>query len=161
MWVGRSEVCSDVFIAPCFSSASFSLNVLTVNLRTLFPPASQLVIEKTAFGAKAYTGGYAEVPTWDDILDILDLWRWRELRGQGWPAYRARLLDILAPCHWWLRIYTFKDMRLDVMAGVTVCLILIPQGMGYAKNAGMLPVAGLYSACTQRTGRRWGACPRS
>ena len=34
------------------------------------------------------------------------------------------------------------------MAGITVCLILIPQGMGYAKNAGMLPVAGLYAACT-------------
>ena len=74
--------------------------------------------------------------------------QWRELRGQGWPAFWQRWLDLLAPCNWWIRIYTFKDFRLDFAAGITVALILIPQGMGYAKTAGMLPIAGLYAACT-------------
>ena len=74
--------------------------------------------------------------------------QWRELIGQGWGPTGHRWLNILAPCNWWIRQYTFKDFRLDLFAGITVALIVIPQGMGYAKNAGMLPIAGLYAAST-------------
>ena len=34
----------------------------------------------------------------------------------------------------------------DVLAGVTVALVLIPQALAYAKLAGMPPERGLYAA---------------
>jgi len=40
--------------------------------------------------------------------------------------------------------YTQKDFRVDLMAGLTVGIMLVPQGMAYAYLAGMPPVYGLY-----------------
>ena len=37
-------------------------------------------------------------------------------------------------------------MRADVVAGITVALILVPQAMAYAELAGLPPVYGLYAA---------------
>lgn len=46
----------------------------------------------------------------------------------------------------WLSNYRRKDFRRDSVAGFTVGIILIPQGMAYAMIAGLPPVYGLYAA---------------
>jgi SulP family sulfate permease len=45
-----------------------------------------------------------------------------------------------------IRHYDRTWLRADMLAGVTVCALLIPQGMAYGELAGVEPVAGLYAA---------------
>ncbi|ANW96478.1 sulfate transporter [Wenyingzhuangia fucanilytica] len=46
----------------------------------------------------------------------------------------------------WLPTYDTKFLKGDVFAGITVGVLLIPQGMAYAMIAGLPPVFGLYTA---------------
>ncbi len=46
----------------------------------------------------------------------------------------------------WGRDYTVDKLRLDLIAGMIVLVITIPQSIAYALLAGMPPVAGLYAA---------------
>lgn len=56
------------------------------------------------------------------------------------------LLDRYIPITDWLRDYTTSDLRKDARAGLTVGIMLIPQGMAYALLAGLPPIYGLYAA---------------
>lgn len=49
----------------------------------------------------------------------------------------------LAP---WLSRYDRRDFPRDLLAGLTVAVMLVPQGMAYAMLAGMPPVTGLYAS---------------
>ena len=46
----------------------------------------------------------------------------------------------------WLPSYKKKHLKGDVVAGITVAIILIPQGIAYALIAGLPPIYGLYTA---------------
>jgi sulfate permease, SulP family len=46
---------------------------------------------------------------------------------------------------WW-RSYRRADLPLDISAGMTVGVLLVPQGMAYASLAGLPPITGLYAA---------------
>ncbi len=46
----------------------------------------------------------------------------------------------------WLEGYTLSRLQADVIAGLTVALVLIPQSMAYAQLAGLPPYYGLYAA---------------
>ena len=46
----------------------------------------------------------------------------------------------------WLPNYKKTDFSKDLVAGLTVGVILIPQAMAYAMIAGLPPVYGLYAA---------------
>lgn len=46
----------------------------------------------------------------------------------------------------WLPIYDKKLFRYDLIAGLTVGVMLIPQAMAYAMLAGLQPIHGLYAA---------------
>ena len=46
----------------------------------------------------------------------------------------------------WLRRYDRRDLGTDLGAGLTVAVMLVPQGMAYALLAGMPAVAGLYAS---------------
>ncbi len=46
----------------------------------------------------------------------------------------------------WLPGYRWRDLRGDLLAGLTVGVMLIPQGMAYAMLAGMPPIYGLYAS---------------
>ncbi len=45
-----------------------------------------------------------------------------------------------------LKGYDSTLLRSDFFAGITVCIMLVPQGMAYALLAGMPPIYGLYGA---------------
>jgi len=46
----------------------------------------------------------------------------------------------------WFKGYEKSFLRVDLIAGLTVAVVLIPQAMAYAMLAGMPPVYGLYAA---------------
>ena len=46
----------------------------------------------------------------------------------------------------WLRRYDRRDLGTDLGAGLTVAVMLVPQGIAYALLAGMPAVAGLYAS---------------
>jgi SulP family sulfate permease len=55
-------------------------------------------------------------------------------------------LKTILPITDWLPHYQKKDIKGDISAGLTVGIMLIPQGMAYAGIAGLPPVYGLYAA---------------
>ncbi|MEU5939655.1 sulfate permease [Micromonospora sp. NPDC047548] len=54
----------------------------------------------------------------------------------------ARVVPLLG----WLRRYDRVTLRHDLIAGLTVAVMLVPQSMAYAALAGMPPVTGLYAS---------------
>ena len=58
---------------------------------------------------------------------------------------RARL-ERLLPFLGWPRHWGDGGLRGDVIAGLTVALVMIPQSLAYAKLAGLPPQVGLYAA---------------
>ncbi|WP_201556446.1 SulP family inorganic anion transporter [Psychrobacter sp. 72-O-c] len=56
------------------------------------------------------------------------------------PSIAARLIPA------WLRHYQITSLPTDVVAGLVVGVLVIPQSLGYAVLAGLPPVYGLYAA---------------
>jgi SulP family sulfate permease len=50
------------------------------------------------------------------------------------------------PALQWLRSYDIQTAKSDLSAGLTVGMMLIPQGMAYAMLAGLDPIYGLYTS---------------
>ena len=48
----------------------------------------------------------------------------------------------------WISNYRSDYFKRDLLAGITVAVLLIPQGMAYALIAGLPPIYGLYAALT-------------
>jgi len=56
------------------------------------------------------------------------------------------MLERFLPGLRWMRDYRREWLRGDLFAGLTVGVMLIPQGMAYAMIAGLPPIYGLYSS---------------
>ncbi|XP_038690887.1 sulfate transporter 4.1, chloroplastic-like isoform X1 [Tripterygium wilfordii] len=55
-------------------------------------------------------------------------------------------IETFLPCYRWIRTYRWREyLNVDLMAGTTVGVMLVPQAMSYAKLAGLQPIYGLYS----------------
>ncbi|XP_009757060.1 probable sulfate transporter 3.5 isoform X3 [Nicotiana sylvestris] len=50
------------------------------------------------------------------------------------------------PIFEWLPKYNFKLLKYDLLAGITIASLAIPQGISYAKLANIPPIIGLYSS---------------
>lgn len=57
-----------------------------------------------------------------------------------------RLIQRLFPFLTWLPNLSRDDIRRDLIAGITVATVLVPQAMAYARLAGLPAVYGLYAA---------------
>ncbi|CAA0809402.1 Sulfate transporter 4.1- chloroplastic [Striga hermonthica] len=59
---------------------------------------------------------------------------------------RTEWIQLFLPCHRWISNYKWREyLQADLMAGMTVGVMLVPQSMSYAKLAGLHPIYGLYS----------------
>lgn len=55
-------------------------------------------------------------------------------------------IEQFLPCYRWISRYKWREyLQPDLMAGITVGVMLVPQSMSYAKLAGLHPIYGLYS----------------
>ncbi len=59
---------------------------------------------------------------------------------------RINLTLDLAPFLPWLKVYDKNKLHRDLVAGLTVATVLVPQSMAYALLAGMPPIYGLYAS---------------
>jgi SulP family sulfate permease len=57
-----------------------------------------------------------------------------------------KIIQSIFPIMQWLPNYRKEELKGDVFAGITVGIMLIPQGMAYAMIAGLPPVYGLYAS---------------
>ncbi len=55
-------------------------------------------------------------------------------------------LQRLLPFLNWFRAYNVESLRQDILSGLTVALVLVPQSMAYAQLAGLPAYYGLYAA---------------
>ena len=70
------------------------------------------------------------------------------------PSIAERLFPFLA----WTADYSGGAFKSDLIAGLTVAVVIIPQSMAYALLAGLPPVYGLYaSAVTPLVAALWGS----
>ena len=59
----------------------------------------------------------------------------------------ARFILALFPILRWLPLYNWKrDFVCDVIAGFTVAVMQVPQGLAYAILANVPPIIGIYTA---------------
>ena len=49
-------------------------------------------------------------------------------------------------CQPWLRKVSWQSLGKDLIAGITVSAVLIPESMTYAAMAGLPPIYGLYAS---------------
>ncbi|MFW2177570.1 MULTISPECIES: SulP family inorganic anion transporter [unclassified Moraxella] len=61
------------------------------------------------------------------------------------PQLLSWLTSIFRLPHWW-RTYQKANFSQDILAGLIVGILVIPQSLGYAMLSGLPPVYGLYSA---------------
>ncbi|KFK26191.1 hypothetical protein AALP_AA8G214500 [Arabis alpina] len=57
-----------------------------------------------------------------------------------------KLLEYFVPVFEWLPKYNLQKLRYDLLAGITITSLAVPQGISYAKLASVPPIIGLYSS---------------
>ncbi|KAJ6849386.1 putative sulfate transporter 3.3 [Iris pallida] len=62
--------------------------------------------------------------------------------GTRWALAARYLLPVLA----WAPAYSLSDLKSDLVSGLTIASLAIPQGISYAKLANLPPIIGLYSS---------------
>ena len=71
------------------------------------------------------------------------------------------MVERIFPFLKWVRGYNGETAVRDLLAGLTVAVVLVPQSMAYAMLAGLPPVIGLYaSALAPAIAALWGSSPQ-
>ena len=67
--------------------------------------------------------------------------------ARGWRSSKLfKRARYYIPSIRWIPRYRLADLPSDLIAGLTIAFVLIPQGLSYASLAGLPPVYGLYTA---------------
>ncbi|KAI9161513.1 hypothetical protein LWI28_018151 [Acer negundo] len=67
-------------------------------------------------------------------------------KNQQWSRKLFLALQFLFPIFQWAPEYNLKLFRSDIISGLTIASLAIPQGISYAKLANLPPIVGLYSS---------------
>ncbi|KAK6148877.1 hypothetical protein DH2020_016402 [Rehmannia glutinosa] len=67
-------------------------------------------------------------------------------KDQTWLRKFVLGLQFLFPVFQWGPNYSFELLKSDVVSGLTIASLAIPQGISYAKLANLPPIIGLYSS---------------
>ncbi|KAH0466723.1 hypothetical protein IEQ34_003961 [Dendrobium chrysotoxum] len=70
----------------------------------------------------------------------------RQFKQEKGGRRAIRALQYFFPIFEWAPNYTFSFFRADLIAGITIASLAIPQGISYAKLANLPPILGLYSS---------------
>ena len=72
-----------------------------------------------------------QYPASNAPVDVVTKGKLKEVWGdfsQGWPSSWIEWIQFFFPCVRWMRIYDWRaDLKLDIMAGLTVGTMLVPQ----------------------------------
>jgi MFS superfamily sulfate permease-like transporter len=77
--------------------------------------------------------------------------------GSSIRTQHAMRLQDVAPGLRLLRTYRRHWLPKDVIAGIVLTTLLVPQGMAYAELAGLPPITGLYTTIRNERSR-WRPC---
>ncbi|CAJ0584645.1 unnamed protein product, partial [Mesorhabditis spiculigera] len=83
-----------------------------------------------------------EVPLWQQGLELGKDWAKSLCSTRGLIKTAKRRIPITS----WARKYRVKNLMADIIAGVTVGIYNVPQGMAYSVLASLPPVYGLYAS---------------
>ncbi|XP_030456655.1 sulfate transporter 3.1-like [Syzygium oleosum] len=70
----------------------------------------------------------------------------RQFRSQSPSRKLVMGLQYFVPILEWAPRYTFDSFKADLVAGITIASLAVPQGISYAKLASLPPIIGLYSS---------------
>ncbi|XP_065857677.1 probable sulfate transporter 3.3 isoform X2 [Euphorbia lathyris] len=70
----------------------------------------------------------------------------RQFKGQTSRRKWILGLQYVFPILQWAPNYTFSFLKSDIVSGLTIASLAIPQGISYAKLASLPPIVGLYSS---------------
>ncbi|KAJ9182164.1 hypothetical protein P3X46_006189 [Hevea brasiliensis] len=87
---------------------------------------------------KSLTSGLKETLFPDDPF--------RQFKNQSASRKFILGLQYFVPILEWAPRYTFAFFRADVIAGITIASLAVPQGISYANLANLPPIVGLYSS---------------
>ncbi|XP_043692626.1 sulfate transporter 3.1-like [Telopea speciosissima] len=87
---------------------------------------------------KSFKGSLKETFFPDDPL--------RQFKNQPTARKFVLALQYFLPILEWAPRYTFQFFKADLIAGITIASLAIPQGISYAKLANLPPILGLYSS---------------
>ncbi|XP_051152253.1 probable sulfate transporter 3.4 isoform X2 [Andrographis paniculata] len=69
-----------------------------------------------------------------------------KFKNQTWVRKLVLGLQYFFPIFQWVHNYNFHLFKSDVVSGLTIASLAIPQGISYAKLANLPPIIGLYSS---------------
>ncbi|XP_059638110.1 probable sulfate transporter 3.5 [Cornus florida] len=70
----------------------------------------------------------------------------RDIKNEPfWPRTK-KTVQYFVPMFEWLPKYNFHLFKYDLLAGITIASLAIPQGISYARLANVPPILGLYSS---------------
>ncbi|XAR66978.1 hypothetical protein NMG60_11013380 [Bertholletia excelsa] len=70
----------------------------------------------------------------------------RRFRNEPFPRKAKKAIQYFVPVFEWLPKYNLALFKYDLLAGITIASLAIPQGISYAKLANIPPIIGLYSS---------------
>ncbi|KAE9462802.1 hypothetical protein C3L33_05293, partial [Rhododendron williamsianum] len=69
-----------------------------------------------------------------------------EFRNEPPSKKAKKAVQYFVPIFEWLPKYSLRFFKYDLLAGITIASLAIPQGISYAKLANLPPIIGLYSS---------------